>query len=56
VTGFVPEIDHSQSCHRAGAASKYQTGEREAVSDQKKFLATAVVTTRNQRAKETESR
>jgi hypothetical protein len=26
----MPEIDHSSSCHKPGAAGKYQTGEREA--------------------------
>ena len=30
MTGFLAEIDHSQSCHRPGAARKYQTGERDA--------------------------
>jgi hypothetical protein len=34
VTGFVAEIDHSQSCHRPSAAGKYQTGERHAASNQ----------------------
>jgi hypothetical protein len=26
VTGFLPETDHSLSCHRPRAAGKYQTG------------------------------
>jgi len=38
VTGFFAEIDHSQSCHRPGAARKYQTGERDtARSNQSKL-------------------
>ena len=34
MTGFMPEIDHSKSCHIPGAAGKYQTGERDAASNQ----------------------
>jgi hypothetical protein len=34
VTVSMPEIDHSRSCHIPGAAGKYQTGERDAASNQ----------------------
>src|SRR5215471_2942352 len=34
VTGFLRETDLSLSCHRPGAASKYQTGERNAPQKQ----------------------
>ena len=38
MTGFMPETDLSQSCHRPGAARKYQTGERDAArSNQSKL-------------------